>query len=149
MPLTHKQKTVAVIQAKNARNGDAKAVQFFENMRASNPALHKEYMDAIAGKDDNAVGIKRDMIKADTKILTNKQFKVACEQAVAAKAGEDGAIRFFATQEDIANKTGGQMAKTYVAIRDEVFARNDFTLLGQKEAQPAGKVEPQTEFNRP
>jgi hypothetical protein len=46
---------------------------------------------------------------------------VAVSQAIAAKDGDDGGIKFFAMQEPIA-EGGNTVAKTYLAIRDEIFS---------------------------
>jgi hypothetical protein len=124
MPLSQRQKDTAKKQAALAKNGDIKATRFFQNMEKDSPALHKEFQEFLQNGEGAATGIKRSDLETDTSALSQKQFKVAVLQAVAAKGGDDGAAKFFTEQERIA-ESGSKVAATFIAVRDEIVAAGD------------------------
>ena len=124
MALSSKQREAFGKMAKLKAEGDGKAIAFFASVERDNPTLWPDVQAFLNGEDSRmGGGFKRSDVKVNSASLSNLQFRAAMKMAnVHLSGGNHESIPFYAAQEQQAT-LGSNIAKAYLAIRDEVMAK--------------------------
>jgi hypothetical protein len=148
MGLSKKQTEVAKKMVMLAKTGDSGAIKFFEDVAKQGGQMAADYKAIYDGQSTTSAGRKA-YLDADTSLLNPKQLQVAIEQALKKKDGDEGAIRFYASQVAESGRTDrpNPMAKQYLAVMDEVIKKdslgiNVFRAPDQKEPPTPPTVAP-------